>query len=92
MGTSVESEARKALARLKRALEKARRELYAVEGAISRAEGDEFPAEDYGDAAAKLQGLVEFAEEEGRRLQAKVLERGGLEAGRIRRTSSLGPE
>jgi len=86
--TTVESEARKALARLKRAVEKSRREMEALEGAIRHAEGDDFPEDDYQQAEARIQALVEFVEEEGRRLQEKVLRSGGLEPGRVRRSSS----
>ncbi len=88
MVTSVESEARKALGRLKRALEKGRRELRALEGAIRTAEGEDFPAAAYEEAERALGELLGFSEEEGHRLQAKVLERGGLEPGRVRRSSS----
>lgn len=83
---SVESEARKALNRLRRALEKSRRELDAVTGALRHAEGEDFPEAAYGDAQARIESLLEFTEEEGRRLQAKVLQAGGLEPGRIRRS------
>src|SRR5690606_40306370 len=47
MSTSAESEARKALQRLRRAAEKSLRELDALEGALRRAEGDDFPLERY---------------------------------------------
>jgi len=86
--TRVESEARKALNRLVRALEKSRREMDSLAGAIRHAEGDDFPAEAYREAEDRMDRLVEFAEEEGRRLQAKILQSGGLEPGRIRRSSS----
>ncbi len=84
----VESEARKALNRLARALEKSRRELEALAGAIRHAEGGDFPGERYREAEEGLSRLLEFSEEEGRRLQAKILEAGGLEPGRVRRSSS----
>jgi hypothetical protein len=86
--TRVESEARKALNRLVRALEKSRREMESLAGAIRHAEGDDFPAEAYREAEDRMDRLVEFAEEEGRRLQAKILQSGGLEPGRVRRSSS----
>jgi N-acyl-D-aspartate/D-glutamate deacylase len=85
--TTPESEARKALNRLARALEKGRRELDALAGAIRHAEGDDFPAEAYAGAEGRLSSLLEFVEEEGARLQEKVLQAGGLEPGRIRRSS-----
>ena len=85
---SAEKEARKALHRLRRALEKSGRELDALERAIRRAEGDEFPAEEYEALRRRLALDLDFLEEEGRRLEAKILETGGLEPGRIRRSST----
>ena len=84
----VESEARKALNRLRRALEKSRRELESLAGAIRHAEGEEFPSDAYRGAEARIDGLLEFAEGEAARLQAKILRSGGLEPGRVRRSSS----
>lgn len=86
--TTVESEARKALNRLVRALEKSRRELDSLSGAIRHAEGDDFPRERYAEIEAAIDELLEFSAEEGQRLQAKILQAGGLEPGRIRRGSS----
>ena len=84
---SAEKEARKALNRLRRALEKGTRELDALEGAIRHAEGEDFPEEEYGAVRLRLAAVLEFLEEEGHRLDAKILETGGLEPGRIRRSS-----
>lgn len=84
---TAEKEARKALNRLKRAAEKARRELEVLEGSLRHAEGGDFPAEEYDEARAGLDGLLNFLEEEEGRLRAKVLQAGGLEPGRIRRSS-----
>jgi len=84
---SAEKEARKALNRLRRALEKGARELDALEGAIRHAEGEDFPTEEYEAVRHRISGILEFLEEEGRRLEAKVLEQGGLEPGRISRSS-----
>jgi hypothetical protein len=86
--TTVEGEARKALNRLSRAAEKARREMEALRGAIRHAEGDDFPEEKYREAEELLDRLLAFVEEEGERLQEKVLRAGGLEPGRVRRSSS----
>lgn len=83
-----ESEARKALNRLRRAVEKSRREMEALVGAIRTAEGDDFPAEEYEEAEARIRETLEFLDQEGRRLQAKILQAGGLEPGRIRRSSA----
>ncbi len=84
---TAEKEARKALNRLRRAVEKGLRELDALEGAIRHAEGEDFPAEDYELVRQQMNAMMDFLEEEGRRLEAKILETGGLEPGRVRRTS-----
>ena len=82
---SAESEARKALSRLRRAAEKAERELDSLEGALKHAEGSDFPVEMYEEVAAAVRRLLDFTEEEGARLQEKILHSGGLEPGRVRR-------
>lgn len=82
---TAESEARKALNRLRRALEKADRELGDLRGALERAEGDDFPTDVYDELEARLRSAVNFTDEEGRRLQEKILHSGGLEPGRVRR-------
>jgi hypothetical protein len=84
--TTVEGEARRALARLKRAIEKAASELGAVDGALRRAEGSDFPATAFDDAATHLGAVTEFVEEQAERLQEKILHAGGIEPGRVRRT------
>ena len=86
MSDAAASEARRALNRLRRSAEKALQELDALEGALARAEAEDFPAESYRDARAQLAALLEFTEEEARRLQEKILHAGGLEPGRVRRT------
>lgn len=86
--TTVESEARGALNRLQRALEKSRRELGALQGAIRHAEGADFPEDAYREAELRVNVLLEFADEEALRLQEKILRAGGLEPGRVRRSSS----
>lgn len=86
MSTSPESEARKALQRMRRALEKSLRELGALEGALRHAEGDDFPRDRYDEARGRLALVGDFADEEAQRLQEKILQSGGLEPGRIRRT------
>jgi hypothetical protein len=90
MTESVEREARKALNRLRRAVEKSRRELEALIEAIRTAEGDDFPEAEYDAARERLEETSRFLDEEGRRLEAKILLAGGLEPGRIRRSSSGG--
>ncbi len=79
------SEARKALNRLRRAAEKADRELEALEGALRHAEGDDFPVESYERVREALREMLDFTEAEGVRLQEKILHAGGLEPGRVRR-------
>ncbi len=84
---SAEKEARRSLSRLRRAIEKGLRELDSVEGAIRHAEGGDFPVEEYEAVRQKLSTMLDFLEEEGSRLDAKILETGGLEPGRVRRSS-----
>ncbi len=88
MKDSAEREGRKALARLRRSLEKSRRELENLSGAIRSAEGEDFPESEYETARGRLGDLLAFLEEEGHRLDAKVLATGGLEPGRVRRSSA----
>jgi hypothetical protein len=68
-------------------VEKSQRELEGLVGAIRLAEGEDFPAEDYMRVEDRLRAVADFLEEEGRRLEAKILETGGLEPGRTRRSS-----
>ncbi len=82
---TAESEARKALNRLRRASEKAERELDALVGALRHAEGADFPAERYDEILNAVRAVVDFTDEEGERLREKVLHSGGLEPGRVRR-------
>lgn len=84
-----EKEARKALNRLRRSLEKCEREMDALESAIHRAEGDDFPERDYAEARSGVAALIQFLELEERRLRDKILAGGGLEPGRLRRTSAM---
>ena len=84
---SAEKSARRALNRLRRRVEQARREVRALEGALERAEGEDFPRDAYGDLRDRISEVLAFVEEEARRLEEKILESGGLEAGRVRRSS-----
>lgn len=83
--TTTESEARKALNRLRRATEKVEREMGTLEGALSRAEGTDFPADTYEDVNAAIRRILDFVDDEAARLQEKILHSGGLEPGRVRR-------
>ena len=85
MSRSAESEARKALTRLRRALEKTRHELEAVAGALRHAEGDDFPEADFARATSNLDVIDSFVDEQAERIEEKILSSGGLEPGRIRR-------
>jgi hypothetical protein len=57
----------------------------ALQGALRHAEGPDFPIEEYDTVNDALASLERFVEEEGERLQRKILEQGGLEPGRVRR-------
>lgn len=85
MSDAAASEARKALNRLRRAAEKALREMDALEGSLRHAEGEDFPEEAYGEARSQLESVHAFVDDEARRLQEKILHAGGLEPGRVRR-------
>ena len=87
MTESAEKEARKALTRLRRAVEKSSRELDALSGAIRHAEGDDYPEDEYDGMRDRMKEIEEFLDEEGRRLEGKILQAGGLEPGRVRRSS-----
>ena len=85
MKGSAESEARKALNRLRRALEKTSQELDAVRGALEHAEGSDFPHADFDGVQQHLDAIDAFIEEQAERIEEKILSGGGLEPGRIRR-------
>ncbi len=85
MSDAAVSEARKALNRLRRAAEKAVREMEALRGSLRHAEGEDFPADAYDRQFAALEAVVDFVDEEAARLQEKILHAGGLEPGRVRR-------
>jgi hypothetical protein len=85
MSDAAVSEARKALNRLRRAAEKALREMEALQGSLRHAEAEDFPTEAYDRQFGSLVALLDFVDEEGARLQEKILHAGGLEPGRVRR-------
>jgi hypothetical protein len=78
-------EARRALGRLRRALEKAESELDAVAGALRHAEAGDFPASDFDGARDRLLQVAAFIDEQEQRLQDRILHAGGIEPGRVRR-------
>jgi hypothetical protein len=80
-------EARRALNRLRHALDKADVELGAVAGALRHAEAGDFPATDFEQASEHVRLVLQFVEEQEQRLQEKVLHAGGIEPGRVRRGS-----
>lgn len=82
---SAAREARRALGRLRRALEKASAELDSVAGALRHAEADDFPAAEFAEADTRLQDVAAFVDEQEQRLQEKILHAGGIEPGRVRR-------
>jgi hypothetical protein len=84
-----EREARRALNRLRRAVEKAAAELADVRGALRHAEGADFPAADFAAAEAHVAAVSAFVDEQAERLEEKILHAGGLEPGRIRRSGGL---
>ena len=86
MTDSAESRARKAPNRLRRAMEKALIELDVLEVALVSVEGEDFPRRAYAGLRSRLGEVLEFTDEEGTRLQEKVLQAGGLEPGRVRRS------
>ena len=86
MSVPAEREARRALNRLRRALEKAVAELGGVGGSLRHAEGPDFPAADFEEAREHLERVVDFVDEQAARLEEKILHAGGLEPGRVRRS------
>ncbi|MEO5509141.1 MAG: hypothetical protein ABIV28_09040 [Longimicrobiales bacterium] len=86
MKGSAESEGKRSLARLRRAIEKAARELESVQGALRHAEGSDFPEQAFSDAMSNLRILETFVDEQEERLADKILHAGGLEPGRVRRS------
>lgn len=79
-------EAKRALQRLRRAVEKAEQELEAVAGALRHAEAGDFPVDAFDEAAARLAAVESFIDEQAERLEEKILHAGGIEPGRVRRT------
>lgn len=72
---------------MRRSLEKARRELGVLRGALERAEAGDFPGDEYENAGGHLDAVADWLNQEEARLRAKVLQAGGLEPGRVRRSS-----
>lgn len=83
-----DADARRALARLQRAVEKLRRELNALRDAAEKADPSSLPADAYSNADAVLDTFVELASSEGARFRERILKRGGLSAGTLRSRGS----
>lgn len=79
-----DADARRALARLQRAVEKLRRELNALREAAEKADPTGFSADEYSSAEVALDTFVELASAEGARFRDRILRGGGLDAGRLR--------
>ncbi len=78
-----ESRARKALARLRRAAEKASRELDEAADAGYTIDEEGFPVEELEQARAGLVAVRSFVEAEEARLRSRVLREGGLDPRRL---------
>ena len=81
-----EAETRRALARLRRAIEKAKREVRGLREGLDESEADGYPADDYAEMEEHLGAVTELVNREQARQQAKVLRAGGIGAGRLRRS------
>lgn len=60
----------------------------ALAGALRHVEGEDFPEGAYEEARERIALLHDFVDEEERRLRDKILASGGLEPGRVRRSST----
>ncbi len=78
-----ESRARKALARLRRAAEKASRELDEAASAGRAIDEEGFPAEELEEARTGLAAVRAFVEAEEGRLSSRVLREGGIDPRRL---------
>lgn len=81
-----EADTRRALARLRRAVEKARREVRGLREALDRSEADGFPGDDYAGMDEHLAAVAELVGREQARQQAVILRAGGIAPGRLRRS------
>lgn len=84
-----EAETRRALARLRRAVEKARREIRGLRELLDRSEAEGYPADDYAEMDEHLSAVTDIVGREQARQQAKILRSGGIAANRLQR--SAGP-
>ena len=84
-----EAEARRALTRLRRALEKSRREIRGLRELLDQSEADGYPGDDYAEMDDHLAAVVDMVHREQARQQAKVLRAGGIGTGRLDRSGKL---
>ena len=80
-----EAETRRALARLRRAVEKARREVRGLRSTLHSSEADGFPGDNYAEMDEHLAAVTELVNREQARQRAKILRAGGIAPGRLRR-------
>ena len=85
--TTPEAETRRALARLRRAIEKARREIRGLRELLDESEAEGYPADDYAEMDDHLSSVTELIHREQARQQAKILRSGGIAANRLRRST-----
>ena len=78
-----DADIRRALNRLQRALEKARREIRGLRDALEQSEADGFPGDDYAEMASHLASVVDLVKREQARQQLKILRSGGIAPGRL---------
>ena len=78
-----DADIRRALNRLQRALEKARREIRGLQEALEQSEADGFPGDDYIEMENHLASVVDLVKREQARQQLKILRSGGIAAGRL---------
>lgn len=83
-----EAETRRALARLRRAIEKARREIRGLRELLDRSEAESFPADDYAEMDEHLSAVTELVSREQARQQAKILRAGGIGPNRLGRSAT----
>ena len=83
-----EAETRRALARLRRAIEKARREIRGLRELLDPSEADSFPADDYTQMDEHLSAVTELVNREQARQQAKILRSGGITPNRLQRSAT----
>ena len=81
-----EAETRRALARLGRAIEKARRELWGLREGLDESEEDGYPGDDYAEMEEHLRAVTDLLKHEQARQQAKILRAGGIGSPRLQRS------